>query len=481
MIPVPTHSRRFLVGALGALGTGALLAPQWLIRSAAATEPSAVILWNQAALAAVRKTRMNPPVTARALAILHTCIYDAWAIHDERARPTEAIARRPASERRPDRQGEAVDFAAHQALVELFPSETAAFNELLCRLGRRPGGPDPDTAGNIGRMAAEAVVARRRTDGANQLGDLAAGPYADYTDYQPVNPPDRLLDPDRWQPIRLPDGKGGTRLQKFIVPHWYKVKPFAPMSAAQFRPPAPCRKDSTDYRRQAEELVQMVAALGDREKLISEYWIDGPGSETPPGHWCLLAQHVAARDGHTLAADVQMFFALTNALFDTSIAAWDVKRAYDAVRPYTAIRYLFANEQIPCWAGPSLGVRTMAGAEWVPYQHAGDLTPPHPEYVSGHSAFSAAAAAILRQFTGSDNFGASHTQAAGTCKIEPGWVPAQDLTLRWPTFTAAADEAGLSRRLGGIHFKAADFEGRRLGRAVAARVWGKARAYIVGA
>jgi hypothetical protein len=476
------HTRRSFVSALGTLATRALFAPQRLIRSvAAATPPSAVILWNQAALEAIRTTRMNPPVAARALAILHTCIYDAWAIHEERARPTEQTSRRCALEHRPARQHEAVSFAAHRALLELFPSEQAAFDDLLGRLGHRVSRLELDSAGNIGRTAADTVLFRRRTDGANQLGDLAAGAYADYTNYQPVNSPDGLVDPNHWQPLRLSDGKGGTFVQKFIVPHWYRVKPFALISASQFRPPAPYRKGSVEYRRQAEEIIQMVAGLSNREKLICEYWIDGSGSETPPGHWCLLAQQVAARDSHTLAADVKMFFILTNALLDTSIAVWDAKRTYDAVRPYTAIRHLFANEQIPVWVGPGRGVQVMAGSEWIPYQQASALSPPHPEYVSGHSAFSAAAATILRRFTGSDNFGASHTQAPGTCKIEPGLVPVRELTLRWSTFTAAADEAGLSRRLGGIHFKAADFEGRRLGQAVAEQVWSKVIAYISGA
>lgn len=475
------YTRRSFVSALGTLATGAFFSPQRLMRSAAAaTEPSPVILWNQAALAAVRTTRMNPPVAARALAILHTCIYDAWAIHDERARPTEQTARRSRLERHLTRQSEAVNFAAHRALVELFPSEKAAFDDLLSRLGYRLGSLALGSASSIGRTAAEAVLFRRHRDGANQLGDLAAGSYTDYTDYQPVNSPDCLVDPNHWQPLRLPDGKGGTRIQKFIVPHWYRVKPFALVSASQFRPPAPCRKGSAEYRRQAEEIIQMVAGLSDREKLICEYWIDSLGSETPPGHWCLLAQQVAARDTHTLASDVQMFFALTNALFDTSIAAWDAKRTYDAVRPYTAIRHLFADEQILVWAGPGHGVQTMTGSQWIPYQQPSEISPPHPEYVSGHSAFSAAAATILRRFTGSDDFFASHTQSAGTCKIEPGLVPMRELTLRWPTFTAAADEAGLSRRLGGIHFKAADYEGRRLGQAVANQVWSKVVAYITG-
>jgi hypothetical protein len=121
----------------------------------------------------------------------------------------------------------------------------------------------------------------------------------------------------------------------------------------------------------------------------------------------------------------------------------------------------------------------IAGEEWQPYQPDWFPTPPFSEYVSGHSAFSAAGAEILRRFTGSDDFGASVTITQGDLGIEPG-VPAQPVRLSWATFSAAADEAGMSRRYGGIHFEDGDLEGRRLGRAVGALVWETASAYIRG-
>jgi hypothetical protein len=99
--------------------------------------------------------------------------------------------------------------------------------------------------------------------------------------------------------------------------------------------------------------------------------------------------------------------------------------------------------------------------------------------VSGHSTFSAAAAEILKRFTGGDVFGASVTIAQGALGVEPG-MPAQPVTLSWPTFSAAADEAGLSRRYGGIHFEDGDLEGRKLGRAVGALAWEKAVGFIRG-
>jgi|SRR5882762_929637 len=104
------------------------------------------------------------------------------------------------------------------------------------------------------------------------------------------------------------------------------------------------------------------------------------------------------------------------------------------------------------------------GSQWLPLQLATSPTPPFPDSVSGHSAYSAAAARILELWTRSDNFAQFVMLAASSSKIEPGITPNHPITLQWDTFTEAADEAGISRRYGDIHFRAADLAGRLLGR-----------------
>ena len=91
---------------------------------------------------------------------------------------------------------------------------------------------------------------------------------------------------------------------------------------------------------------------------------------------------VSLRDGHDLDTDVKMFFVLTNAIFDASIATWDAKRTYDSVRPITAIHFLFSGKKIRAWGGPGEGTKEIDGANWKPYQRAGSVSPPFPEYVS---------------------------------------------------------------------------------------------------
>jgi hypothetical protein len=252
-------------------------------------------------------------------------------------------------------------------------------------------------------------------------------------------------------------------------------------SGTQFRPASiPNLYPSAGYTQQAQEILDYSANLTDLQKTIVEYWADGPDSELPPGHWALFAGWVAERDQHNIDDDAKMFFAVTNAMLDASIAVWDCKRAFDYVRPITAIRFLMAGQAIRAWAGAFKGTQTIPGEQWQAYQTGAQPTPAFPEFSSGHSAFSAAAAEVLRSFTGSDAFGNSVTIKAGTSRVEPTLVPASDVTLTWATFSDAADQAGMSRRYGGIHFREGDLQSRAMGRMVGAQAWVKAQKYFSG-
>ena len=441
-------------------------------------QESVVIRWNAALLAAVRAVRFAPMLTARALAIVHTCTYDAWAAYDARAQGTVfgGALRRPQHERTPGAREVAVSYAAYRALVNLFPSQQMAFDRLMAEMRLDPGdaSTDPSTPAGVGNAACAAVLAWRAHDGANQFGDLSGGTaYSDYTGYVPVNTPSALIDPSRWQPLLTSTGTP----QVFATPHWRLVVPFALAAADQYRPAPPAEYPSVQYVQQAETIRRLSAGLDDRMKVIAEYWADGPATETPAGHWSLLAQFVSRRDRHGLDADVQMFFVLGNALLDASIAVWDCKVAYDYVRPVSAVRFLHGGQLIQAWGGPGRGTQHIRGEQFQSYL----ATPPFPEYTSGHSAFSAAAAAVLRLVTGSPHFGATYTFKAGTSTIEPGVTPARDVTLSWATFDQAADEAGMSRRYGGIHFRQADLESRNIGRRIGVAAWERAAAMFHGA
>ncbi|MFN2462012.1 MAG: vanadium-dependent haloperoxidase [Candidatus Velthaea sp.] len=445
---------------------------------------SAVVAWDQPLLQAVRDTKPGPTVVARALAIVHTAEYDAWTAYDPVAVGTQlgAALRRPPAEATPANKQRAISYAAYRALLDLFPAERPLFDAQMAALGYDPADASTDrtTPAGIGNVAAQAVIAFRHADGSNQLGDLHAPAYSDYTGYAPVNTPAQISDPNRWQPLKVTLQDGSVVTQSFTTPHWGLVKPFALTSGSQFRPPAPPAFGSAEYARQVAQVIDYSAHLTDQQKAIAEYWMDGPNSELPPGHWCIFADFIAQRDHHTLDDDVKMLFVLANAELDTSIAIWDAKRAYDFVRPVSAVHYAYAGQTIMAWGGPNQGTKPISGADWRPYQPIFVITPPFAEYVSGHSGFSAASAEVLKNFTGSDAFGFTTTIAAGSSRVEPGVTPATTLLFTYPTFSAAADEAGISRRYGGIHFEAGDLAARTLGRQVGAAVWAKAQSYITG-
>lgn len=445
---------------------------------------TACVRWNEAALQAIRVTHPGPPIVARALAVAHTAMYDAWAAYDDRAVGTRlgGLLRRPPAECTDVAKREAVSHAAYRTLVDLFGTEKPRFDKIMANLGFDPADTtvDPATPAGVGNLAAQAVLEFRHGDGSNQLGTLHPGAYSDWTGYTSVNTPDAVIDPGRWQPPRVDDGHGGTVVQTFVAPHWGQVVGFALPGGPQDPPAPPAPPGSEAFRIQARDVLRYSAQLDDRDKVIAEYWADGPSSELPPGHWCLFAADVSERDGHDLDADVVMFFAMTNAVFDASIASWGAKRDFDYVRPVTAVHHLFAGQQVRAWAGVGLGTALIDGGDWQPYQAPTVVTPPFPEYYSGHSVFSAAAAEVLERFTGSDAFGSSVTVEAGSSRVEPGLVPAHDVTLAWDTFSAAADQAGLSRRYGGIHFEDGDRAGRALGRTLGARAWRLAQRYRRG-
>lgn len=467
-------------------------------------EANLVVRWNNAVLQGVRDSKLGPPMVSRALAIVHTSIFDACAAYDRIAVGTRlgGALRRPAHERSLANNRQAISFAAYRAAIDLFPASRASvFDPLMEDLGydAQDRSTDAATPTGIGNLAAQALLDFRHRDGANQLGDQPGGipgtPYSDYTGFTSPNAPmdmrlpfdpSAVRDPNQWQPLRYVDAAGNLVTPSFVGAQWQRVIPFSLGSSGRLRSPSgPARYGSLHFTAQAQGLVDISAALNDERKVVAEYWADGPKSELPPGHWNLFAQLVAHRDRHgdseiDLHRAVKLFFALTNAIFDAGICAWDNKCAFASVRPVTAIRYVFQGHQIRAWAGPGRGSRLIRGEDWLPYQPTTFPTPPFPEYSSGHSNFSAAGGEILRLFTHSDRFGASVTIPAGSSKVEPGVMPAIDIVLSWPTFSAAADQAGISRRYGGIHFEQGDLDARVTGRLAARRAWAKAQTYFDG-
>src|SRR5579859_8292336 len=108
---------------------------------AARVYPNNAVQWNSAVLQGVRDAKLSVPMAARATAIVHTCMYDAWAAYDERAVETQlgGALRRPASERTQANKEKAISYAAYRALADLFPGDTeTVYKPLMRELGYDP-------------------------------------------------------------------------------------------------------------------------------------------------------------------------------------------------------------------------------------------------------------------------------------------------------------------------------------------------------
>jgi hypothetical protein len=363
--------------------------------------------WNNAALDTIRAGHTVPPIASRSLAILHVSIYDAVngiaRTHDQYLIPSAV----PASASREA----AASAAAHDVLVNLFPANTATFDALHAAiLTAVPDGPRK-TAGLVwGEFVASQILAARANDGSNA-----------------VVPPPGGSGPGVWVPTP-------PAFLPYLLPQWGFVAPFAMSNSSQFRPPGPPSLDSQRYVADYEEVKELGAAVGSTRTAdqteIALFWADGAGTETPPGHWNSIAQIIAAARGDTLEQNARLFALLNIAMADAAICAWDAKYTFDSWRPVTAIAF----------AEPQLN--------WMSFI----VTPPFPDYVSGHSTFSGAAATVLARFYGTDDL--SFTTGSD---FLPG------VYRSFPTCLDAAEEAAMSRLYGGIHFRSANEDGLQAG------------------
>ncbi|HEV2729007.1 MAG TPA: phosphatase PAP2 family protein [Terriglobales bacterium] len=371
--------------------------------------------WNNAALDAIRDDRTAPPIASRSLAILHVSIYDAV---NGITRTYEPYLVQSAVQASASLEA-AASAAAHEVLVNLFPASASSFDALhVAILATIPDGTHKANGIVWGEFVANQILAARANDGSAAI----------------VPPPDGS-GPGVWVPT--PPG-----LLPYLLPQWGFVVPFAMSSSSQFRPPGPPSLNSQQYAEDFNEVKELGAAVGStrtaEQTEIALFWADGAGTETPPGHWNSIAQTIADGRGNTLEQNARLFALLNIAMADAAICAWDAKYTFDFWRPVTAIR----NADID--GNPA----TDPDIAWMSFI----VTPPFPDYVSGHSTFSAAAATVLPLFFGTQDL---------PFTTGSDFLPGVDRSFS--TCLDAAEEAALSRIYGGIHFRSASEDGLQAG------------------
>jgi hypothetical protein len=380
--------------------------------------------WNTAALDVIRFQRTSPPGASRMLAMVHTAMYDAINAITRTHEPYFVQSAVP-----PSASLEAAASAAgHDVLVGLVPALSATFDALHDEILDGIEDSPHKTRGEAwGASVAARILEWRRHDGADAT----------------VDPP-VATEPGDWRPTP-------PMFLPYLLPQWGFVTPFALEHAADFRPPGPPSLDSARWADDYNEVKDLGAALSStrtpEQTLIAQFWADGAGTETPVGHWNSIARAVTGEFGTPLEEKARLFALLNVALADAAICAWDAKTAYFFWRPVTAIRNGDLDDNDETTADP-------AWTSFIP-------TPPFPDYVSGHSTFSGAAATVLALF-----FGTNEIAFTATSDFLPG------VTRDFDRFTDAAAEAALSRLYGGIHYRSANEDGLRAGVSIGAWVAG---------
>jgi len=237
--------------------------------------------------------------------------------------------------------------------------------------------------------------------------------------------------PSNWVPT------SAIRQQQFpLLPDWASNRSFAMPSGAAcpIPPPPPYSEDpSSAFYREALEVHEAVRNLTPGQEAIARFWSDDPMlSPTPPGHWLFIALDILEQEKANLDRTAEVLMRLGVAMADAFIGCWHAKFEYDLLRPVTYIRRVI-------------------DPKWEPLL----ITPPFPEYPSGHSTLSGASAAVLTSIYGKDFSFTDRTHE------RDGMAPRS-----FPSFDAAAEEAGISRLYGGIHFRAAINHGINQGRCI---------------
>jgi hypothetical protein len=427
--------RLFGIGiALGAIGAAAVLAvnayadtkpshaPARRIRTEASGQP--VIDWNQLLLSIVNTPGAQPAniQPTRNFAILHAAIYDAVNAVDRTHQPYLIAVRAP----RNASETAAADAAARTALDGLYPSQQTTVDATYAtELANVPDGPARDQGVRLGNQVATDLLAIRANDGSSSTPP----PFVPGTapgDYQPTPP----------------------NFPTPVFTTWGQVTPFVLDNAGQFRPAPPPLLTSEEYADALNE-VQSVGSATSTTRTVEQTEIGKFWNPPIQNFWNQIAETVAAAHQSDLPTTARLFADLNLSFADSAIAFYDAKYTYQLWRPVTAIRL----------ADTDGNPDTVADPNWLPL--AGN-TAADPSYPGAHSTISGAGAVVLASFYGN---GQTFTV---TSPALPG------MTRSFTSFSAAAEEAGISRIFSGQHTRLDHVAGLGLGHQVADFVLGNA-------
>ncbi|MCC3653755.1 MULTISPECIES: vanadium-dependent haloperoxidase [Streptomyces] len=426
----------------------------------------------------INQVAMDGTLVLRISALMESSWFDATAPYHPTAVGIHSdLGRRPASEATQKNLNTAMLYSTYRVMQSLMPTYDAQWREMLTSVGLDPDDDSTDrtTPVGLGNAAGNAVVEKRENDGMNQLGNEGGQkyhqrPYSDYTGYKPVNTPYKIRNPSRWQPAIVSTGNGIFFAQSFVTAQLGRAEPYSfadPKDLLVPKPRSSNHRNRAAYKRQADEVLRASANLTDEQKLKAEFFNDK----------LIFASGFMGEVSDDLMEFIHSATASHIAGFDVMLASWYNKRKYDAPRPFTAIRYLYAGEKLRAWGGPGKGtVDDMPAEDWQSYLQVSD----HPEYPSGSTAFCAAQAEVGKLVGGGDKTDIRYDVEKGGSYIEPGVTPAKDTSIRWTDWNEMVDDCAKSRVWGGVHFRAATEASKGLGAKVGESSYRYVQSHIEG-
>ena len=384
-----------------------------------AVRADVVLDWTALALDCVRNDNTGPTVSTRNLAILHTAIYDAVNSVTRTHQPYQFQIDAPTN---CSAEAAAVG-AAYEVTIALYPSYTPWADDLYDEyLATATPGPAVSNGLNFGSWIGFLTLDSRSSDGAN-----TEVPYI----------PSEL--PGDWQrtpPFYRPP----------LTPHWRYVAPFCLPDLEPFVPGSPPAISSAEYAAALNEVKEIGGKTNSirtaEQSQIAVFWSDFSYTAMPPGHWHEIATTIAQTRGNTFQENARMFALISLAQADAAIVCWEAKYGYNLWRPITAIQR----------ADEDNNPATAKDGTWNHFL----ASPPFPAYTSGHSTFSKASATVLTRFYGTDAIAFTATSDS-----LPG------ATRSFASLSACADEIGMSRIYGGIHFQFDNVAGKICGERIA--------------
>lgn len=246
------------------------------------------------------------------------------------------------------------------------------------------------------------------------------------------------------------------------------------------------------YNKEMLDVQLLTSNLTDKQKITAEFWAGGPGTVTPPGMWLVFADIYLRSNKSSLFNEIKTYTIISTGLYQSSICAWRLKRDICQARPIQKIRELKYGNTINSWNG------SIDGKYWLPYQELTFVTPPFPDFVSGHSTFSSSSSKLFCYLFGTDqinlnnpvinlniinklspvissntvNFSLNNVFVyPGKSVIQANTVPSTGCILNWNSWSEMAISSGDSRLYGGIHVDSSNKAGILLGSQIADNVW----------